>query len=189
VRTGQLIAYSSWASDIGVSPNTLKNWLSVLEASHVIHILEPYYQNLGKRIVKTPKFYFLDTGLACYLAGVRSPQELMRGPLQGALFETHVLGQILRHFYNRGISPALYFYRDHAGYEVDFVIPEGGGLKLIECKTAPPAGSVRGFDEILRLVGPRKVRSQTVITAARGSRRLGGGLELDDSVELASLNP
>ncbi len=187
-RTGQLIAYSSWAADIGVSPNTLKNWLSILEASHVVHILEPYYENLGKRIVKTPKVYFLDTGLACYLAGVRSPHDLARAPLSGAMFETHVLGQILRHFHNRGAAPALYFYRDHAGYEVDFVIPEGGALKLIECKTSPPGGSVRGFDEIRRLLGPKRVLSETVITATRGRRRLKGNLQLDDSVELASLS-
>ncbi|MFH1024318.1 MAG: ATP-binding protein [Planctomycetota bacterium] len=188
VRTGQLVSYSAWAGDIGVSTNTIKSWLSVLEASHVICLLEPYYQNLGKRIVKAPKLYFLDTGLACYLAGVRTPGDLAANPLLGAMFETHVLGQILRHFQNRGETPSVYFYRDHSGHEVDFVIPEGQALRLIECKVAAwPGGAVRGFEEIRRLAGPRRVLSETVITAERGCRVLKGGLRLDDSIELAGL--
>lgn len=92
VRTGQLLSMNSLASDIGVTPSTVKSWLSVLEASNIILLLEPYYQNLGKRIVKTPKLYFLDTGLACFLAGIHTVEALRHSSLLGALFETLALG-------------------------------------------------------------------------------------------------
>ena len=91
-RTGQLVSYTALATDLGVSPNTVKSWLSVLEASKIVVLLEPYFENLGKRIVKTPKLYFLDTGLCSYLLGARTPDDLLRSPMLGALFETHVLG-------------------------------------------------------------------------------------------------
>ena len=131
-RTGQLLSMNSVASDIGVTPSTVKSWLSVLEASNIILLLEPYYQNLGKRIVKTPKLYFLDTGLACFLAGIHTVEALRQSSLLGALFETLALGQMVRAYTNQGRRPVLYFYRDHEGHEVDFVIPVGEKLKLLE---------------------------------------------------------
>jgi len=91
VRSGQLLSYNAFATDLGVSPNTVKSWLSVLEASNVVCLIEPYYRNLGKRIVKSPKLYFTDTGLACYLAGIRSSRDLRGSGLLGAFFETHAL--------------------------------------------------------------------------------------------------
>ena len=125
VRTGQLLSMNSLASDIGVTPSTVKSWLSVLEASNIILLLEPYYQNLGKRIVKTPKLYFLDTGLACFLAGIHTVDALRHSSLLGPLFETLALGQLVRAYANQGRRGALYFYRDHEGHEVDFVVPVG----------------------------------------------------------------
>jgi predicted AAA+ superfamily ATPase len=184
-RTGQLVSYSSLATDLGVSPSTVKSWLSVLDASNVILLLEPYFQNLGKRIIKTPKLYFLDTGLCSYLLGARSPEDLIRSPMLGALFETHVLGQIVRHYANQGRRRDLYFYRDHDGREVDLLIPSAGRFALIECKWAEsPSPTQRGFNEIESLVGPDRIISKTIVTPDRGSRRTSRDVTITDSITL-----
>ncbi len=189
IRSGQLLSYSSFASDLGVSPNTVKSWISVLEASNILFLLEPYYRNLGKRLVKTPKLFFLDTGLACFLAGLRFPADLRHSGLMGAFFETHVVGQMVRWYANRGQSAPLYFYRDHYGHEVDLLIPVGEKLKLFECKWSEvPSSQVKGFDEITRLVGEENVLSRSIITPVRGLRRVRAGQTIiEDSVELTSL--
>lgn len=184
-RTAQLVSFSSLATDLGVSPNTVRSWLSVLDASNVVYLLEPYFENLGKRIVKSPKLYFLDTGLCCFLLGARAPRDVSNSPLLGALFETHVLGQIVRHFANLGRRPDLYFYRDHHGREVDFVIPSAGRFKLIECKwTESPSAAQRGFAEIESLAGTSRIISKTVVTPLRGARPLSEGVRAADSVGL-----
>lgn len=126
LRTGQQLSMSGQAGDTGVSPNTIRSWLSVLEASNIVMLVEPYYRNLGKRLVKTPKLYFLDTGLACFLCGLDSPETLRGSGLLGPLFETLVFGQIVRLFDNKGEPKGIYFYRDHHGKEVDFVTPRRG---------------------------------------------------------------
>ncbi len=188
-RTGQLVSYSSLATDLGISPNTVKSWLSVLNTSNVVFLLEPYFENLGKRIVKTPKLYFLDTGLCSYLLGARSPEDLVRSPMLGALFETHVLGQIVRHFANQGRRRDLYFYRDHHGREVDFLIPSAGRFALIECKwSESPRSTQRGFTELESLVGPDRIISQTIVTPDRGSRRASETVTIADSVGLEFLS-
>ncbi|WP_448509631.1 ATP-binding protein [Immundisolibacter sp.] len=188
-RTGQLVSYSALASDLGVSPNTVKSWLSVLEASTIVLLLEPYFENLGKRVVKTPKLYFLDTGLCSYLLGARTPADLLRSPVLGAVFETHVLGQIVRHFANQGRRREIYFYRDHDGHEVDFLIPSAGRFALIECKWAEsPGANQRGFSEIETLVGPDRVVSQTIVTPDRGARRASETVTIADSVSLGFLS-
>lgn len=187
IRSGQLLSYSSFASDLGVSPNTIKSWISVLEASNILFMLEPYYRNLGKRLVKTPKLFFLDTGLACFLAGLRSPADLRHSGLMGAFFETHVVGQMVRWYANRGRWAPLYFYRDHYGREVDLVIPVGEKLKLFECKWSEmPSRRVKGFEEIIRLIGEENVLSRSIITPTRGLRQR-GQMIIEDSVELKSL--
>ena len=188
-RTGQLVSYAALATDLGVSPNTVKSWLSVLESSKIVVLLEPYFENLGKRIVKTPKLYFLDTGLASYLLGARTPDDLLRSPMLGALFETHVLGQIVRHFANQGRRHEIYFYRDHHGHEVDFLIPSAGRFALVECKWAESPGvTSRGFAELEALVGPDRIVSQTIVTPDRGSRRTSKIVTIADSVSLAFLS-
>jgi len=184
-RTGQLVSYSSLATDLGVSPNTVKSWLSVLNASNVVFLLEPYFENLGKRIVKTPKLYFLDTGLCSYLLGARTSEDLVRSPMLGAIFETHVLGQIVRNFANQGRRREIYFYRDHHGREVDFLIPSAGRFALIECKWAEsPGSSHRGFSELESLVGADRIISQTIVTPERGSRRASERVTIADSIGL-----
>jgi predicted AAA+ superfamily ATPase len=187
LRTGQLASSSSIAADVGVSPNTIRSWLSVLEASNVVLLLEPYHRNLGKRVIKTPKLYFLDTGLACFLAGIRDEASLAGSGLLGALFETLVLGQIVRHFANRGGRPDVFFFRDYLGNEVDFVVPAGKRLRLIECKWAEtPSTRNRGFAEVERLVGARAVASRTIVTPERG-RRTVGGVDIEGCVDLGFL--
>jgi predicted AAA+ superfamily ATPase len=188
-RTGQLVSYTALASDLGVSPNTVKSWLSVLEASTIVLLLEPYFENLGKRLVKTPKLYFLDTGLCTYLLGARTPADLLRSPMLGAVFETHLLGQIVRHFANQGRRREIYFYRDHHGHEVDFLIPSAGRFALIECKWAESPGAIqRGFSEIEALVGPDRIISQTIVTPDRGTRRASEAVTIADSVSLGFLS-
>lgn len=187
-RTGQLVSYSSLASDLGVSPNTVKSWLSVLEASNIVTLLEPYFENLGKRIIKTPKLYFLDTGLCSYLLGARTPDDLEKSPMLGAIFETHVLGQIVRHFANVGRRCDVYFYRDHHGREIDFILPAAGRFSLVECKwTESPSPSQRGFRELDSLIGPDRIISRTVVGSVRGSRPLSETVRTADSVELGFL--
>jgi len=188
LRSGQILSLHSFASDIGVSPNTIKNWLSVLEASEIVYLLEPYYRNMGKRLVKTPKLYFLDTGLACFLCGFRGIEDLSKSALLGSLYETLVFGQIIRWHAVRGKKPQIYFYRDHNGVEVDFVIPIGERLKLYECKWAEMPPHVKAFDDLTKFVGGRNILSKNVVTPVRGSRKTEGNVHVEDCIDLESLN-
>ena len=125
-RSGQLVNLSDISRDLGAAVNTLKIWLSVLEASHQVVVLRPYFANVGKRLVKTPKVYFTDTGTLCYLAGLKDPDHAAAGPLAGAIFETAVLSEIIKTFVHRGDEPEVYFWRTSAGSEVDFILKVGG---------------------------------------------------------------
>ena len=154
-------------------------------------LLEPYYQNLGKRIVKTPKLYFLDTGLACFLAGIHTREVLRQSSLLGPLFETLALGQIVRAYANQGRRPALYFYRDHEGHEVDFVVPVGEKLKLFECKWAEtPSLRQKGFHELEKRLGPERILGKTILTPVRGRRTLAmHQVTIQDCVDLSGELP
>ncbi len=187
VRTGQLLSMNSFASDLGISSNTVKSWLSVLEASGIIHLLEPYYENLGKRIVKTPKLYFIDTGLAAYLAGFRSPEEIEKSQLMGAFFESFVMGQFIRYYSNRCRKPSIYFFRDHHGHEIDFVVSEGNRLKLYECKWSEnPSSNIPGFIMAEKSVTKDRIICKSIITPMRGYRKK-DGIIIEDCVDLKSL--
>lgn len=122
VRCSQMLNMSAFATDLGVSVPTIKRWLSVLEAGRIIYILPPHFNNLGKRITKMPKVYFLDTGLACHLAGVRDREQLLEGPLAGALFENYCLQETVKIFNNLGERPRLSYVRTNNGLEVDLII-------------------------------------------------------------------
>lgn len=188
--TGQLLSLTSMASSLGISPNTVKSWLSILEASNIVVLLEPYYRDLGKRIVKTPKLYFLDTGLAAFLVGFRSVNDLRQSTMLGAFFETLVLGQIVRRFAAKGLKPNVYFFRDHYGHEVDFLVPVGEKMVLIECKwSETPPKKLKGFQEIAKLAGEENILSQSVITPVRGTRRnRESALVVEDCVDLSCLD-
>lgn len=134
MRTGQQLVYSDLARDAEVSPKTAAAWLSILQASGIVALLEPYHVNTTKRLSKTPKLYFLDTGLCCWLAGWDSPSRLQNGMFAGPILETWVYGQLIRSFANAGKSPNLCYYRDRDGGEVDFVLEKNGCLYPMEVK-------------------------------------------------------
>lgn len=133
-RIGQLINLSSLANDAGVSATTARNWLELLQASYIIHLLPPWFTNTSKRLVKSPKLYFYDVGLACWLLELRTREQVARDPLLGGLFENLVIADVLKQRFNRGETGNLYFYRDAKGVEVDLLIPSGRQLHAIEIK-------------------------------------------------------
>ena len=134
-RSGQLLNLNSLAGDCGISQPTARQWLTVLQASHLVTLLAPYHRNFGKRLVKTPKLYFLDTGLLCYLLRIASPDDLYHHAQRGAIFETWVVSETLKHRFNRGLTADLYFWRDNHGLEVDIVYEHQQRLQAVECKS------------------------------------------------------
>jgi predicted AAA+ superfamily ATPase len=153
-RTGQPLNLTDVARDLGIAVNTAKAWLSVLEATFQVVVLRPYHAKVGKRLVKTPKVYFTDSGVLCYLAGLKDPDHAAAGPLGGAIFENAVLLEIVKAFVNRGEEPQVHFWRTSAGLEVDLVVEAGGKLIPIEVKlSATPrpamASGIRAFQEDL----------------------------------------
>ena len=138
-RTGQLLNMSSLAQDAGISQSTCKSWISILQASYIIFLLPPHHRNLGKRLVKMPKLYFQDTGLAASLMGIQTAQQLTIHPLRGALFETLIVGEHLKSRFNQGFPSNLYFWRDNVGLEVDLLLDEPEGLVPIEIKSSSTA--------------------------------------------------
>ncbi len=133
-RTGQLLNLSSLANDAGVSQPTARAWLDLLQTSFIVHLLPPWFVNSGKRLIKSPKLYFCDTGLACWLLGLRTAEQVQRDPLWGALFENFVVMEALKDRFNQGENSPLYFYRDSEGNEVDVLMPVGRQLHAIEVK-------------------------------------------------------
>jgi len=135
-RSAQLLDLSGVARDLGVAVNTVKAWLSVLEATYQVFLLRPYYANIGKRLVKTPKVYMADVGLMCYLTGIRTARQAHDGPLAGAIFETAVVAEVVRALTHRGQEPRLHFWRTSAGSEVDLLVEEADRLIPIEAKSS-----------------------------------------------------
>ncbi|HEY6355431.1 MAG TPA: ATP-binding protein, partial [Burkholderiaceae bacterium] len=136
-RVGQVLNLHSLAADVGVSDHTARAWLSLLEASYIVRLLPPWVANLGKRLIKAPKLYFCDTGLATSLIGIQSESQLANHPLRGSLFENLVVMEFVKHAVHNGLTPALHYYRDSAGTEVDLVVEQGvppGHLGLVEIK-------------------------------------------------------
>ena len=149
-RSAQLINLTDIARDLGVASNTIRAWLSILEATYQVIVLRPYFPNIGKRLVKTPKVYFTDVGTLCHLIGLRDPEHAALGPMGGAILETAVLSEIFKTLTHRGFTPRIYFWRTLSGSEVDFVVEVAGRLIPIEVKlSATPhpsmARSIRNF--------------------------------------------
>ena len=134
-RIGQLLNTTSLANDCGITVDTARSWLSILEASYVIYLLRPHHKNFRKRIVKSPKLYFYDTGIACSLLGVERQEELLSHYLRGGLFECFILSELAKNEFNRGKRPRMYFWRDNKGNEVDCVIEKKGRLIPVEIKS------------------------------------------------------
>jgi len=135
-RIGQIVNYAALSNDVGVSTTTIKNWISLLKASHLIFELPPYFANLRKRVVRSPKFYFIDPGLAAFLLGLKSRDQIERDRLRGGLYENLIILELLKARYNAGVRPQIYFFRDSNGNEVDLIISEQGKLFPIEIKSA-----------------------------------------------------
>ncbi|MDD5243479.1 MAG: ATP-binding protein [Syntrophorhabdaceae bacterium] len=183
-RTAQILSYSDLARDVGVAPNTAKKWISVLQASGQIFLLEPYYRNIGKRLVKSPKLYMCDTGLISFLLGFDSWEAIARNPMVGAFWETHIVMQVVRHFYSMGKAVPLWFWRTSQGDEVDLLIEQGGQFTAIECKygEAVDASSLKGMEAFMKEYGksslasgfiasrtPRKYPLSKIVSAVPGS--------------------
>ncbi len=151
-RTAQLLNYSSLANDCGISQPSARAWLSILEASFVVFRLPAFHANMRKRLVKMPKLHFYDTGLVCWLLGIRQPGQLRSHPLRGAIFESWVVSEVLKHRINRGERGGLCFYRDRNGAEVDLVIERPVGLTLVEAKSTMTASSTL-FNGVRRVRG------------------------------------
>jgi predicted AAA+ superfamily ATPase len=134
-RSAQLINLSALAADCGISHNTAKAWISILETSGIIYLLHPYHRNFGKRLVKTPKLYFLDPGLLCRLLGINDSAQLFIHPNRGNIFESLIISEILKSRFNKGITPDLYFWRDNTGMEIAAILEDGIKLTAIEIKS------------------------------------------------------
>ncbi|OLN24644.1 ATPase component BioM of energizing module of biotin ECF transporter [Desulfovibrio sp. DV] len=155
-RTANLLNLAELARDADVTPATAKRWLSILQASGIVFLLEPYFTNVTKRLVKTPKLYFLDTGLCAYLTEWTSPDTLLAGAMSGAIFETWVMGEMLKSWWHNGQRPTFHFYRDKDQKEIDALIARDGRLYPVEIKrgASPSLGDVRHFQSLSRLGVP-----------------------------------
>jgi len=152
-RTGQLLNYNDMAKDVDVSVNTIKTWISVMETSGLIFLLQPYYNNIAKRALKSPKLYFTDTGLCAYLCGWETAETLANGAMNGAIFETYVITEILKSYRHNGLFVNLFFYRDRDNKEIDLLIERNGLFYPIEIKrsASPKIDDVRHFKTLSRL--------------------------------------
>ena len=167
-RVAQLLNIESLASDTGVSATTVKEWLSILEASYVIRLLRPYYRNFGKRFIKAPKIYFIETGLAAYLLGIRSAEQISSHPLVGSLFENMTVMEAFKQRLNRGEEGNFYFLRTNHGVEIDLAWEKNGKLDLCEIKSAytfhdDMANNIRSIEKLL----PNETGNKFIVYSGR----------------------
>lgn len=135
-RIGQLINFSSLATEIGVTYHTIKSWLSILEASYIVYLHKPHFKNFSKRLVKQPKLYFYDTAVACALLGIKDPSQIFDHYMRGSLFENFVIIELIKARFNQGQDNNIYFWRDNHGHEVDVIIDNGSKLTAVEIKSS-----------------------------------------------------
>lgn len=178
-RTGQLLNQTSLGNEVGVSSNTITQWLSILEASFLVFSLAPWSVNIGKRLVKSPKIYFYDVGLACWLLGIKTVEQLQHHPLRGALFENLVVLEVLKSLRHQGLRDPLYFFRDSNGLEVDLLLDHADGLRLVEIKASQTVSMplFKNLRTVAALLGDH-VKSQHLIY---------GGAEQQDRTGVAVL--
>jgi hypothetical protein len=158
-RTGQLLNLAELARDTDIAPNTAKNWLSILQTAEIVYLLEPYHTNLSKRLIKAPKLYFFDTGLAAYLTAWASPQTLEAGALSGPILETWVVAELVKSYWHNGREAPLFFYRDRDQREIDLLLVQDGTVYPLEIKktASPTRDDVRHFQALERIglpIGP-----------------------------------
>ena len=181
-RVGQLLNLSALGADAGVTHVTARHWLSVLEASYIVFRLPPYHGNVNKRLVKSPKLYFHDVGLASWLLGIESARQLQTHPLRGALFENAVVTEVLKHAYNRGRRPELFFFRDSRGLECDLLYPSEGRILVIEAKSGATIASdwFTGMERVTSLVPGCAAAVVVHGGDAHQTRKLGDPLPLNE---------
>lgn len=174
-RIGQILDYASLGNDLGTSGHTIKKWISILEASYVVFRLKPYFENFGKRIIKSPKLYFTDVGLASYLLDIEDPKQLARDPMRGYLMENLVILELSKYRHNRGLDPNLYYYRDNHKHEIDVIIKQSNQLIPVEIKSAQTFHKdfLKGLQYYRDIVGER-VRTGYVVYAGDLSQSLNG---------------
>lgn len=172
-RTGQLINYNNLANDIGVSSTTIKHWISILSSSYLIYELKPYYKNFRKRIIKSSKIYFTDTGLACYLLGINNTEQLERDPLRGNLFENAVIIDLLKQLMNSGLDDNFYFFRDSNGNEVDIIYEAGRSIIPIEVKSSETfnSGFLKGINYLSKITD-NKIEKSFLIYAGTTEQKI-----------------
>ena len=165
-RVGQLSNFAGLAGELGLSQPTIKSWVHILEASYVLFRLSPYFENFGKRVVKSSKIYFYDTGLLCYLLGIETEDQLDRDPLRGSLFENFIIADLIKYRWNRGKDHQLTFFRDNHGLEVDLIFQQGHLLKPIEIKLASTYSSDFGkkLKKFLALTEGRSKNPEIIFT-------------------------
>ncbi|TET33095.1 MAG: ATP-binding protein [Planctomycetota bacterium] len=174
-RNGQLLNLSGLANDCGVTHTTARRWISVLEASFIVILLRPHHKNFGKRLIKSPKLYFLDTGLLCFLLRIQSPREIYHRAERGAVFETFVISELCKNFMHRGERPRLNFWRDSAGHEIDCLVDLGINLIPVEVKSAQTVASdfFKGIDYWRDLSGSAQGRAALIYGGDSAFRRKG----------------
>ena len=172
-RTGQLLNVSSLGSDTGVSHTTARAWLTVLEASYIVFLLNPFHANLKKRLIKSPKLYFYDVGLASYLLGIESASQIATHPLRGALFENLVVAEVMKHRLNRGLEPRMCFFRDSSGLECDLLYESAGGIGAIEVKSGATVSSEHfgSLNRVGELISDISVKALVYGGSARQTRQ------------------
>lgn len=179
-RTGELLNAASLARDVGVDSKTVKRWLSILQASNIICLLQPFYLNINKRIIKTPKVYFTDTGLVCYLCRWLTPETLANGAMAGSIYETFIVSEILKSYYNAGKEPDLYFFRNTDGQEVDLLFYRDGKLYPIEIKktSSPNVKDAKHFGTLSTFFPSLEVSDGGIICNAEDLLPLGQNLKI-----------
>ncbi len=174
-RNGQLLNLTSLSTDCGVTHTTARRWLSILEASFLVALLRPHHANYGKRLIKSPKLYFLDSGLLCYLLRIRFPDDLRAHPSRGPIFETYVVSELLKNAYHQGREPDLSFWRDATGHEIDAVLERGGRQVAVEIKSGQTVTDdfFAGIDFWRRLLGDPETPAALVYGGDRSFLRRG----------------
>ena len=174
-RTGQVLNLSGLANDCGITHNTAKAWLSVLEASYIIFLLKPHHRNFGKRLIKSPKLYFYDTGLAAWLLGINDAKQMSIHAMRGALFENLMISELLKGRFNKALASNLYFWRDNTGNEIDVLIEKTGTLIPVEIKSGQTVTKdyFTGLKKWLTIADATTGSSYVIYGGNEGQKRLG----------------
>lgn len=173
-RCAQILNMASLANDIGVSVNTIKRWISILEASQIIFLLPSYYRSLGKRIVKSPKIYFLDVGLVCYLTGIQTESHLLNGPMAGGLFENFMIQEIVKLYYNSGKRANIFYLRTHNQLEIDLLIEEHLEIYPVEIKLSKTlnVGMAKSIERFMKLFSSLKIHPGVIVSLSDETIRI-----------------